>query len=388
MVELLATKRGANLETMLSRFPVMEVEDDNEYTWDIVGSYRRNIPLVEARDEDGIVITSQYASNVGMNTSPFYLVFAEDWFGDGEVIFGNLNEAYPLRILGEPRFEGSNAVYKVETFNGRSEGVPVERLLMGERFSVGYAPVERERSRKVGKVRFATPVSMRNEFSKIRIQNEVSGSKLDKKLKVGVPVISTVEGKAIKTTKNMWVHYEMYETEKQFSEYKNIVLVLGTSNRNENGEYLNIGKSGNIIQTGDGLFAQLEVSNTIYVNKPSLKLIEEYLVALSTSKLDFGSRVFVLKTGEYGAMEFNKMVMQEVSGWTAYTTQNNPSTVNKTSSPLHSNALAAGFQFTEYKAPNGITIKLDIDPFYDDEVHHKVKHPEGGTAYSRKYPFF
>lgn len=69
---------------------------------------------------------------------------------DGEVIFGNLNEVYPLRVLGEPRFEGSNAIYKVETFNGRSEGVPAERLLAGERFSVGYAPVEGELSRKVG----------------------------------------------------------------------------------------------------------------------------------------------------------------------------------------------------------------------------------------------
>ena len=30
---------------------------------------------------------------------------------DGEVIVGNLNEVYPIRILGNPRIEGSNAVY-------------------------------------------------------------------------------------------------------------------------------------------------------------------------------------------------------------------------------------------------------------------------------------
>lgn len=69
---------------------------------------------------------------------------------DGEVIFGNLNQVYPIRVLGEARMEGTNAVYKCEVMGGITSGVPSERLLAGERFSVGFAPVERELSRKVG----------------------------------------------------------------------------------------------------------------------------------------------------------------------------------------------------------------------------------------------
>lgn len=69
---------------------------------------------------------------------------------DGEVIFGNLNQVYPFRVLGEARMEGTNAVYKVELMGGNTTGVPRERLQAGERFSVGFAPVERELSRKVG----------------------------------------------------------------------------------------------------------------------------------------------------------------------------------------------------------------------------------------------
>lgn len=69
---------------------------------------------------------------------------------DGEVIFGNLNQVYPIRVLGDPRMEGTNAVYKVELMGGNTAGIPGERLLAGERFSVGFAPVERELSRKVG----------------------------------------------------------------------------------------------------------------------------------------------------------------------------------------------------------------------------------------------
>lgn len=113
MVQLLAFHRGKTLDTFLSQFPVKEFEDDSEYTWEILGSNTRNIPLVEARDENGTPVTAE-SGNVGAGTAPFYLVFAEDWFAEGEVIVGNLNEVYQFRILGEPRNEGTNVVYKVE----------------------------------------------------------------------------------------------------------------------------------------------------------------------------------------------------------------------------------------------------------------------------------
>lgn len=110
MVQLLAWYRGKTLDTFLNQFPQKEFEDDSEYYWDVVGSSRRNIPLVEARDETGAKVTSATTKNIGVGTAPFELVFAEDWFADGEVIVGNLNEVYPMRILGNPRFEGTNAV--------------------------------------------------------------------------------------------------------------------------------------------------------------------------------------------------------------------------------------------------------------------------------------
>ena len=79
MVQLLAWYRGKTLDTFLSQFPVKPFDSDDEYTWDIIGSAMRNIPLVEARDTDGKTVTSD-TGNVGVNGEPFYLVFAEDWF--------------------------------------------------------------------------------------------------------------------------------------------------------------------------------------------------------------------------------------------------------------------------------------------------------------------
>lgn len=67
-----------------------------------------------------------------------------------EYIVGNLNEVYQFRILGDAKMEGTNAVYRVELAGGNEDGVPAERLLAGERFSIEAAFVEDEMSRKVG----------------------------------------------------------------------------------------------------------------------------------------------------------------------------------------------------------------------------------------------
>lgn len=248
MVHLLAWYRGKTLDTFLSKFNTKEFDSDEEYTWDIVGSATRNIPLVEARDADGTVITSEYSTNVGMNGEMFYLVFAEDWFADQEVIVGELNEIYPIRILADGRNEGTNTVYRVELMGGITTGIPVDQLEAGKRFSVEYAPVEREFSRKAGDIRFTSPVAMRNEFSTIRIHHKVSGAMLNKKVAFGIPVTrENANGRYTTDTINMWMHEVQWQLEEQWNEYKNNVLAFGRSNRNLNGEYLNIGKSGEVI---------------------------------------------------------------------------------------------------------------------------------------------
>ena len=381
MVQLLAQKRGRTLDTLLSQFPTREFDTADEYTWDVIGSTRQNIPLIEARDENGTVVTAA-SGNIGAGTASFYLVFGKDWFADGEYIVGNLNEIYQFRILGDARMEGTNAVYRVELAGGNEDGVPAERLLAGEQFSIEAAFVEAEMSREVGDVRFASPVSMRNEFSHIRIKHKVPGNKLNRKLAVGVPII--VDNK--KGTTNMWMHYVDYAVETQFADYKNNALAFGRSNRNSNGEYTNIGKSGNVIKTGAGLYEQMEVANTIYYNEFSLKLIEEALYDLSYGELDLKNRVFLMRTGEKGAIQFHKEILKEVSGWSMFTLNGDAlSVVQKADSPLHQNALKAGFQFVEYMAPNGVTLKLEVDPYYDDPVRNKIQHPLGGPAFSYRY---
>jgi hypothetical protein len=78
--------------------------------------------------------------------------------------------------------------------------------------------------------------------------------------------------------------------------------------------------------------------------------------------------------------------MQEVNGWTQFTLNGDAlKVVSRTSSELSPNALTAGFQFVEYMAPNGVRVKVEVDPYYDDPIRNKIQHPDGGPAFSYRY---
>lgn len=378
MVQLLATRRGKTLETYLNSLPSKTFDRDDEYTWDVVSSSRRNIPIVEVRDYSG----TPYQANTNV-TGRFYVVFPEDWFSDGAVIVGEHNERYPIRLLSDGRAEGTNFVYLAELW-GSVQAIPSEEFAAGKRWSIEYYPVEKELSRGIGTLHFSAPTSMRNEWSRLRMKYKVPGSMMDEVLICGIPMIDNKTNKVV--VKDRWMAMVDYRFEEEFQDHKNYCYMFGRSNRNNEGEYTNFGKSGLAIKFGAGIREQMEVSNVYYYNTFSLRLIENALYELSANKLDLNERVFVMRTGMRGAEQFSKAVLNDVSGWTAFQMNaDNLGVIQRTSSPLHQTALAAGFQFTEFRAPNGIVLKVEVDPMYDEDVRNKIQHPNGGPAESYRY---
>lgn len=224
---------------------------------------------------------------------------------------------------------------------------------------------------------------MSNEWTTIRIKHKVSGALLNKKIAVGVPMES--QDGTRKTIATMWMHNEDYVLEKQWQDYKNIALAWGTSNQNSNGEYLNFGKSGEVIRMGDGLYQQIEAANTSYYNDFSLALIENALYDLCYNRPDVDNRTIIIRTGMKGAEQFSKAVNREISGWTNLSINaDNLGMIRKTSG-WHPNSLAAGYQFTEYRTASGLNIKVEVDRFYDDPVNNKIQHSNGGPASSYRY---
>lgn len=160
--------------------------------------------------------------------------------------------------------------------------------------------------------------------------------------------------------------------------------MFARSNRDSNGQYNDFGKSGHVVRQGSGIREQMEVSNTTVYNTFSITLLESILYDLSEAKLDMNDRTFLVRTGERGIIAVHKAINSEVSGWTSLT-DSNPATYERTSSPFHANAFKAGYQFTEWLAPNGVHVIFEVDPMYDDKVRNKVLHPLGGVAESYRY---
>lgn len=393
MTVLMSSMHLPTLDTYLSKeVPVREYEDDSELFWDVVTSSRRNISLVEARRADGTVVTADDDANVGIGFEPFYLVFPVDWFALGEVLWGELNEVYPMIVKEEGRQEGTNTVYLVEPFGAQgADGIPVSELLAGKRFSWAYAPVEENFSRKVGDVRFSSPITMRSDWQRVRLQHKIGGKEIGKRLAANIPVSREVNGKMQTAMASRWMLAVTWKIEETWNEYKNNALDRGVSTRMDNGEYSNFGLSGLANRQGSGFRQQQAAGNQTYYTKFSIGLIEDALYGISAGKLDFSKRKFVVRTGERGAILFSKAAKQEMSGWIPLYggTSNVPYVKSGASTEFAPNGVSVSdLQVTKWISANGLEVTLMIDSSKDDIQTNKIMHPLGGTAESYRFDIF
>lgn len=379
MIKILAASGINNLETVLNRYPIKRLDTDTDYTWKLIGSDDRNIPLLYAHVGAGVALTSE--TGVGADGKYIYLVFAERYFTDVNVIVGHKNEVYQLRVVEEPVKIADGWEYKTSLMGFNASGMPATELLNGMRFSKEFSPVEDTMSLKGGDIHFTTPIDMRTSFTTLRMEHKAPGNLLGKK------VATTIEGMdANGSMKSFtgWMQYAEWQFERQWSQEKARAFMFARSNRSADGSYYDIGKSGYYIKQGAGIREQMEVSNTEFYNEFSLELLESILNDLVEGKTDLNDREFLIRTGTRGAAQFSKAVTELGKGWFSLR-GDNPANIMKVSSDLHSNAMSAGYQFTEYLAPNGIKIKIEVDSMYDDKVRNKILHPKGGVAESYRY---
>lgn len=367
----------------LKQFPVKEFDNDKTFTWDLMSSARRNIALVEARDETGTVITYDGSNKtmVGAGVTPFYLVFGTDYFAKGDLIVGSMNEAYPMRIIEEPRKEGSNVVCKVELMGGNTTGIPDQYLQTGERFSVEFDPVPRGLSRKVGDLRFAAPVQMSNDFTQHRLQHKASGDMQAAKVAMGIPLVRDGKVKVVTT----WMENVLWEFENQWRHQENNVILYSRSNKNANGEYLNIDKeSGEPIPMGSGIYEQVEAGNVQYYTNPSdiIPILEERLGDICYGKISMKDRKFLVSVGSMAYREISRYATKEGSGWKDISV-NNPAWATKAGGNGVPNGVRINnYQVNEWITANGIHLVFQIQDYLDDPERNKIEHPNGGLAES------
>lgn len=372
------TNFGLDLDSYLDQFGTKEVETNDAFEWDLIGTAKKNVPLVRA-EIDGTTVSA--GDEPGKNFGEFDLIFPEDWFTDVNIIVGEKNEAYPLQIKGDPVPDGNYWRYTVELITGDSQDfVPPEELAEGKRFSREWSLVEQELSKKGGEINFTSPFKMRNDFTMIRLQHTVAGDMINRPLVTAFP---DEKGGMHKT----WTQYEDMQFERQFREERNKALMFATSNRTDQGTFKNFGKSGNVLQQGSGLREQMEASNTSYYSNFTIEYLENLLLDLSEGKLPEDKREFVLMTGERGAVQFHRALEEHSQTWQPlFDTTRMYKTSGKNGKPSAAKmGYGFGGQFLEYIGPQGIKVNLSVQSLYDDRERNKIYHPDGGVAESYRY---
>lgn len=365
---------GMDLETFLRQFPVKYLDSSEQFRWMLQGDARKNIPLVAAY-VNGSAVTA--LSKAGIANSRFTLTFPERWFSDQELIEGELNEKYPIRICSEPKSNGVNWDYECELMTGDATlFIPYDQLLAGKRFSRGWAPVSRTLSNKGATPNYTSPFAMSNEFTMIRMQDTRPGDMIDKPVCFSWVVLNDNGKPEVKTT---WMQYADWEFERQFQEMKNKALMFGTINRTANNTFLQKSQQGFVIKQGSGIREQMESSNTTYYSTFDIDWLTDILMDLCVGKLNKERREFVLRTGEWGMLQFHKALESHSS---LYTPNNTEMRFGK----MKNNGLSYGGQFQQFIGPNGIIVNLMHESMYDDPERNKIIHPSG-KGFSESYNY-
>jgi hypothetical protein len=384
MRRIYTTNFGMDLDSMLSKYGAKTLDTDDDFTWELIGSGKKNLPLIEARlTPTGNAVA--VGDKPGVNVTEFYVLFPEKIFTAEHIIVGHKNEMYSLQIQEDAIPEGSNWLYPVKLITGDPDVfVPVEELAPGTRWSRDWSLVEDTLSKRGGGIYFESPFAMRNTFSMIRMEHTVAGNMKHRPFatKFKVKDSRTQEMKDFTT----WLQYEDYVFDKQFREEKNKLLMFARSNRGNNGQYYNFGSSGHVKKQGAGLRQQMESSGTEYYSDFTIDWLLDVLMDLSEGKAATSDRHFVAMTGERGAVQFHRALENQSQLFTpSRETMRIFATAEKGGMDGVQKAMGFGGQFLDYYGPNGIRFTVSVNSMYDDRERNKIMHPKGGVAESYRY---
>ena len=369
--------KGMNFGMILKQFTPFYCKTDADFRWHLQGDSRKNVALVECLVNGSAVSVT---SKAGLAGARFILVFPERYFSDTNLIVGERNSVYPIRIVGIPEPYGAGLwAYNCELFTGdQTLFIPYEELVAGKKFSKEWSIVSKTLSVKGGTPNYTSPFAMKNVFSMIRMEDTRPGNMISRPVAFSWPVLDENGKQQFMTT---WTQYADWEFEQQFQDAKDKLLNFATLNRTDDGKFLQKDISGFTIEQGAGLEQQIESSNISFYNgyELDIKWLLEHIMDLTDNEKGYGeTRKVVMRTGKWGAYAWHLALKD-------YTSLFTPLATDKV---IYNVGDGFGFKdnFLEYKGPDGSLVSVLVDPAFDDKERNKIMHPSGkGVAKSYEY---
>jgi hypothetical protein len=294
----------------------------------------------------------------GIGGSSFRIEVDEDFVGVPEVLMGMHNE-YPLQILSGPEPGTTGFIYEVRIQdNDTSRFYPPEYLEVGSAFCKAWTTVASEMNDEFGSMYTSSAYQLESQIGFFGQEFTVTDKALREHGRIGFPI---KDSKGNKMT-SFIPEYEM----KMYDELemsKNISAIYGRKDNYipPNAKYAK--------KTGPGLRQQLADGHTqVFSGGLTESFLKDYLMDIFFARNDEGNRDVVMFTGTQGSLAFHEAMAEKANAFLTVDTN--------FIKDMGDRNLSFGAQFTHYRGPEGITVRVVKVPQYDNIAYCQRTHPD------------
>lgn len=372
MTQIFTAQRYADnpLTAMLAGTKNEKSISTTQWEWTMKGANNRPLVLMERVEPDSNTTPGKYKQT-------FRMKLDEDWYIPGDVIHcGASNKKYQLRIQTQPIKHGNGTVYEVRgMWDDPQMFLPNKYLAPGTQWGKLFSQYE-EAAEQSGSTQYSLPIAMQNRMGRYRKRYKVTGDAANEVLAIK---ISDSKG----NMHDSWIRYAEVEYWEQW--YRELERGGWYSRSTDTV----LGANGRPIYSGPGVQELLEDSNQHYYSYLTARLIEEYLMDVFYSRVKPGkSRKISGFSGEYGMIQFHRAIADWAEKRKGFIQVVDQVVIDKVSSPYHSNALEAGYQYVKYRMANGAELELTHCPLYDDrEINFEIDPVTGYPTESQRITF-
>lgn len=344
-----------NAKPLLSMTSTKEI-DGEIYRWRLQGAEYKCATVVENLESSN--------DAPGLNGTTFKVKLSLDYYSYPEVLLPE-NPDFPCAIMDGPIYEGDGYIYTLRLQGDNPTAfLPSDLLQEGAEFSKGWTSTQSEYNKYYGGQQYANSFMLESQLGWFAQEIVVTDKAWRDQGKIAVEFFYTdyKTGKKIKVSRFM-----PYAEHKMNEELFMSMEVQGWFGKKQTHE----GPDGFWVKTGPGVREQMKDGHTEYYNGPlTTTRLKNYLLDIYFAREDASSRDIIGLTGTLGSIMFHDMLASDAASFLQVDTN-----FTRKMSDTPTRSLSFGAQYKEYQGPEGIKVKLKLNPIYDSRRWCKRKHP-------------
>lgn len=346
LVNYLLTSKAGGVKTI----------DAEVYRWRMQGAEEKSATILENLEASNSVI--------GLGGTEFRVKVDLDYYSYPDVLFCEDNQ-YPLQVMNTLA-DGTGTILTLR-IQGDDPSVflPASYLQVGKQLNKVWTSVPSELNKWYGTQQYPASFMLESQIGAFAQKYTVTDKAWRDQGKLEIEFGYTDRMGKTKMAKRFLpvAESKMWDELYQSMEAQNVYGVKETVP----------GKHGYWQKTGPGIRPQLKDSWLMYTNAPvTVNQMKDFLMDIFVSRKNETERDVVGITGTIGSMNFHDALAAIANGFLTVDTHYIGTVPSSTMTPN----LAYGAQYTQYRGPEGLNIKIAKTPMYDDTTYSRRMHPQ------------